>query len=44
MPACEPLLGAETLETLGLKVDPSKGKLEPSRAHGALLVGVRVRP
>ena len=40
----EPLLGAETLETLGLKVDPRTRRVEPSRAHGALLVGVRLRP
>lgn len=39
----EPLLGAETLETLGLKVDPSTGKLEPSRAKATLLAGVRTR-
>jgi predicted aspartyl protease len=41
LPGSEPLLGVETLETLGLKVNPSRGRLEPSRAHGALLVGVR---
>ena len=28
----EPLLGVETLETLGLKVNPETGKLEPTRA------------
>src|SRR5262245_60164181 len=37
----DPVLGVETLEELGLKVNPSKGRLEPTRAHGALLVGVR---
>jgi len=40
----EPLLGVETLETLGLKVNPQKRRLEPSRAQTALLVGVRPRP
>jgi len=28
----EPLLGVETLETLGLKVNPETGKLEPTRS------------
>jgi len=37
----EPLLGAETLEVLGLKVNPDKGRLEPTRTHAALLVGAR---
>jgi clan AA aspartic protease len=37
----EPLLGVETLEALGLKVNPQKRRLEPSRAEAALLVGVR---
>lgn len=27
----EPALGTETLETLGLRVDPVTGKIEPSR-------------
>ena len=39
----EPLLGVETLEVLGLKVNPDKGRLEPTRAHAALLVGARPR-
>ncbi|MBT9141527.1 MAG: hypothetical protein DDT30_02119 [Dehalococcoidia bacterium] len=28
----EPLLGVETLETLGLKVNPETGELEPTRS------------
>jgi predicted aspartyl protease len=39
----EPLLGVETLETLGLRVNPSKGRLEPTRRAAALLVSVRGR-
>ncbi len=39
-----PLLGMETLEALGLRVNPTSRKLEPSRAHAALLVSVRLRP
>jgi aspartyl protease family protein len=39
----EPLLGVETLEALGLKVNTEKGRLEPTRAKGALLVGLRLR-
>lgn len=31
----EPLLGVEALETLGFKIDPSTGKLEPTRAYAA---------
>jgi clan AA aspartic protease len=34
----EPLLGVETLEALGLKVDPTTGKLEPTRPYTTLLV------
>src|SRR5437867_3097507 len=41
LPGGEPLLGVEALEALGLKVDPHRRRLEPSRAAGALLVGVR---
>jgi clan AA aspartic protease len=37
----EPLLGDEALEALGLAVDPRARKLKKTRAHGALLVGVR---
>lgn len=29
----EPILGVETLEALGLTVDPRKGRLTPSRAY-----------
>jgi len=39
----DPVLGVETLEELGLKVNPTKARLEPARAHGALLVGARLR-
>ena len=42
MPGAEPLLGAETLEALGLRVNPSTRRLEPTRAQAVLLVGVRV--
>jgi len=31
----EPVLGTETLETLGLMVDPVRGTVEPSRAWAA---------
>ena len=41
LPGGEPLLGVEALEALGLKVNPLRRRLEPSRAAGALLVGVR---
>jgi clan AA aspartic protease len=41
LPRSEPLLGVETLEALGLKVNPRTQRLEPSRAQTALLVGVR---
>ena len=41
LPGSEPLLGVETLEVLGLKVNPDKGQLEATRARTALLVGVR---
>src|SRR2546426_7153398 len=44
LPGWEPLLGVETLEALGLKVNPEKGCLEPTRAQTALLVSVRPRP
>ena len=39
----EPLLGVESLEALGLSVDPTSHKLEPTRARGVLAVGVRPR-
>jgi len=38
----DPVLGVETLEELGLKVNPTKARLEPARAHAALLVGARL--
>jgi clan AA aspartic protease len=41
LPGGDPLLGVETLEALGLRVNPHRRRLEPSRAAGALLVGVR---
>ncbi len=41
LPGSDPLLGVETLEALGLKVNPERRRLEPSRAQTALLVGVR---
>jgi len=37
----EPLLGVETLEALGLRVDPASGALEPTRSHAVLAVGAR---
>ncbi len=40
LPGSDPLLGSETLEALGLKVNPERRRLEPSRAQTALLVGV----
>ncbi len=42
LPGAEPLLGAETLEALGLRVDPSRRRVEPSRSRAAVLVGVRL--
>ncbi|HYY06737.1 MAG TPA: hypothetical protein VE997_09160 [Candidatus Limnocylindria bacterium] len=41
LPGSDPLLGVETLEALGLKVNPERRRLEPSRTQTALLVGVR---
>ena len=38
----EPLLGVETLEALGLKVDPKRGTLEPTRARTVMLLGARI--
>jgi len=34
----EPLLGVETLEALGLKLDPATGRLEITRPYTTLLV------
>jgi len=42
VPQGEPLLGVETLEALGLRVNPSTRALEPTRAQATLLVGVRL--
>ena len=39
LPGSDPLLGVETLEALGLKVNPERRRLEPSRTQ-TLLVGV----
>jgi clan AA aspartic protease len=33
LPGAEPLLGAEALEALGLKVNLTTGKLEPTRSY-----------
>ena len=33
MEAAESLLGSESLETLGLRLDPSTGHLEPARGY-----------
>ncbi len=38
VPDGEPLLGVETLEGLGLRVNPSKERLEASRANAVLAV------
>ena len=35
----EPLLGVSTLEGLGLRVDPTTGKLEHSRPYGLAILG-----
>jgi predicted aspartyl protease len=43
LPGSEALLGVETLEALGLKVNPERQRLEPSRPETALLVGLRRR-
>jgi clan AA aspartic protease len=37
----EPLLGIETLEAMGLAVDPSSGSLKPTRAYTVRLGGLR---
>ena len=37
----EPVLGVETLEALGLTVDPRKGRLTPSRQYTVRLGGFR---
>lgn len=40
----EPLLGVETLETLGLAVDPSTGALTPTRSFTIRLRGLSLVP
>ena len=40
----EPLLGVETLETLGLAVDPTTGSLTPTRSFTVRLGGVSMAP
>lgn len=42
-PCDEPLLGVETLEALGLSVDPRKGRIRPTRPYGTRLGGLRPR-
>jgi len=37
----EPIIGVETLEALGLTVDPRKRRLAPSRNYAVRLVGYR---
>lgn len=34
----EPLLGVSTLEGLGIRVDPTTGKVEYSRSYGLALI------
>lgn len=36
-PGHEPLLGVEALEALGLTVDPTKGRLRPTRSYAVRL-------
>jgi len=31
---CKPVIGVETLESIGLKLDPTTGRLEPTRPKG----------
>ena len=40
-PVDEPILGVETLEALGLAVDPSNGSLTPTRSYSVRLGGMR---
>ena len=40
LPGSDPLLGVETLEALGLTVNPRRRRLEPTRPHTALLYGL----
>ena len=39
-PGSDPLLGVETLEALGLTVNPRRRRLEPTRPYTALLYGL----
>jgi len=38
----EPRLGMETFEALGLRVNPERRTLEPTRGQAVLLVGIRL--
>ena len=40
LPGSDPLLGVETLEALGLTVNPRRRRLEPTRPYAALLYGL----
>jgi predicted aspartyl protease len=40
-PVSEPLLGVETLEALGLSVDPASGTLRKKRGYAVRLGGFR---
>jgi clan AA aspartic protease len=40
LPGSDPVLGVETLEALGLAVNPRRRRLEPTRPHAALLYAV----
>lgn len=42
-PCDEPLIGAETLEVLGLAVDPRSGRLKKTRPYAGRLGGLRAR-
>ena len=37
----EPILGVETLEAMGLKIDPKRNRLFPSRGYAVRLGGYR---
>jgi len=42
-PCEEPLLGVETLEALGLSIDPKRGRLRPTRPYATRLGGFERR-
>ncbi len=42
-PCDEPLIGVETLESLGLCVDPRSGRLKPTRPYAGRLGGLLTR-